>query len=608
MATGHVWFSTRVRELLQIAADEKLDSLDDLLSRVHRDDLARVRGSIEGHVYSRKGHDEEFRLRLSTGEYHWFRGRGQAHWAEAGTPIRMVGSIQDIHDRHEAQAALARVKEQLQQALEGGNVGMWDWNILTDEVSVSPELMLQLGEDPGKPWTTLEDWSDRLHPDDAEAAKRRTWEYIEGITDEYESSFRLRHVDGNYRWILSRGRLFRSEDGQPGRLIGVHVDVTELREVQKALEVSEAKFRGIFNQTFQFIGVLDPDGEIVDANRTALEAAGVDAEQVIGHKFWDTAWWSHSPALQQRLKNAIARAAGGDFDRFEATHPTHDGTIAYVDFSVKPVTDDSGKVVYLIPEGRDISELKMFEQELLSRTAELESSNRELEQFAYVASHDLQEPLRTVIGFCQLLELEYKDRLEGDGTMYLDTIVQGGKRMQQLITDLLEYSRVGRRGKPFEPVDLNDVMDNVVALLHSSIVESDAVIEYGDLPVVKADLGQMTRLLQNVVGNSLKYRGNASPRVKIWTKETEQDLFLYISDNGIGIKKEFSEQIFIIFRRLHTREEYPGTGIGLAICRRIVERHGGSIRVVPPDSDNEDEGTTFEIVLSKDPTDNFPPR
>ena len=170
--------------------------------------------------------------------------------------------------------------------------------------------------------------------------------------------------------------------------------------------------------------------------------------------------------------------------------------------------------------------------------------------------------------------------------------------MQRLINDLLEYSRVGRRGNPFESVDLNHVIDEVQALLHSAIVESGATIEFDGLPQVYADMGQMIRVFQNLIGNALKYRGDKPPFVRIQAERGDREWNLLVSDNGIGIPAEFAEQVFIIFKRLHTREEYPGTGIGLAVCRRIIERHSGRIELVPPDAaKNSLGGATFRLSL-----------
>jgi PAS domain S-box-containing protein len=390
---------------------------------------------------------------------------------------------------------------------------------------------------------------------------------------------------------------FRDEHGNPGRFIGVHIDVTELRAAEEALARSEAKFRGIFNQTFQFIGLMTLDGTLIDANQASLTAAGIKPEDVLNKPFWDTVWWSHSEVLQKRLQQAVEKAGKGEFDRFEATHPAPDGGIIVVDFSLKPITNEDGEVVYLIPEGRDVTEIKKFEQQLKARTEELEQSNQELQQFAYVASHDLQEPLRTIVGFCQLLEMEYSESIDDTGRMYLETIVDGGKRMQRLISDLLEYSRVGRMGNPRENTPLRQPIDEAMALLHLRIQESGAIVTIDDLPDVWIDHAQMIRVFQNLIGNAIKYRSKKDPEVRIWSRDSSDMWEIYVSDNGIGISEEFFDQVFIIFKRLHTREEYPGTGIGLAICRRIVERHGGSISV----SSNLNEGTTFELTLPKRP-------
>ncbi|MEZ6062337.1 MAG: PAS domain S-box protein [Planctomycetaceae bacterium] len=595
---GEVWYAPRFRELLGYEGSD-LEQFPNVMgsfrSHLHPDDRERVLQSFDDHLQDHIPHDEEYRLRSATGEYRWFRGRGQAIWNDDDRATRMAGSIQDIDERRKAQEELRRTRLQLEQALQGGNVGMWDWNVRTGEVEVSRELQQQLGEDPSKPWTSLDDWEIRVHPDDIETARQKTIDFIEGRIPKYESSFRLRHQNGSYRWILSRGNLFRDENGDPIRFIGVHVDVTEQRQAQAALKESEARFRGIFNQTFQFIGLLTTEGTIIDANRTAMSASGVKPEDVVGKPFWDTVWWQHSPELQQRLKTAIRAAANGEFDRFEATHPAADGSTIFVDFSVKPARDDDGNIVYLIPEGRDVTVLKQVQADLEARSLELQRSNEELEQFAYVASHDLQEPLRAIVGYCQLLQTTSSDRLDDEGRMFVESIVDGGKRMQRLIVDLLEFSRIRRKGSPFATVDLNQAVREAQALLSSVIQESGAVIEVETMPEVFADFGQIIRLFQNLISNAIKYRSQQPPNLSIRSSSDVGSglLTVSVSDNGIGIDPEFFEQVFVIFRRLHTREAYPGTGIGLAVCKRIVERHGGTIWLdsVPG------EGTTVYFTL-----------
>ncbi|MCA9066735.1 MAG: PAS domain S-box protein, partial [Planctomycetaceae bacterium] len=418
IATNDVWYAPRFRELLgydNLTSDQFPPVMSSFLDHLHPEDRDRVVAAIRDHLDFGTPHVIEYRLRMMDGGYRWFCGRGLAVRNRDGVAVRMSGSIQDITDRRTAETELQRTKLQLQQALEGGNVGMWEWDLVTNDVDVSPETVAQLGEGPEDNWTSLDDWEKRLHPDDREEAISRTRDYIEGRSEAYESSFRLRHRDGTWRWILSRGKLFRDEHGNARRFIGCHVDVTEQRRVEQALAESEARFRGIFNQTFQFIGLLSPDGVVLDANRAALQAGGVPEDQVMGRYFWDTVYWAHDPVLQERLRLAVRRAAAGEFDRFEAHHLAPDGSRILVDFSLKPAFDDDGHVVYLIPEGRDVTSLKTAEADLRARTEELQRSNEELEQFAYVASHDLQEPLRAIIGYCQLLELDYKAHLDDEG-------------------------------------------------------------------------------------------------------------------------------------------------------------------------------------------------
>jgi signal transduction histidine kinase len=235
---------------------------------------------------------------------------------------------------------------------------------------------------------------------------------------------------------------------------------------------------------------------------------------------------------------------------------------------------------------RELAERKRAEEELKQTMAELARSNQELEQFAYVASHDLQEPLRMVASYVQLLARRYQGRLDADADEFIAYAVDGATRMQALINDLLAYSRVGTRGKPFEPTDCEAILDQALANLQVAIEENGAAVTHDLLPTVMADATQLTQLFQNLIGNAVKFRGEESLRIHIsahWPSAIENrksDEWIFsVRDNGIGIDPEYHERIFLIFQRLHTREEYPGTGIGLAICRKIVERHGGRIWV-----------------------------
>lgn len=219
----------------------------------------------------------------------------------------------------------------------------------------------------------------------------------------------------------------------------------------------------------------------------------------------------------------------------------------------------------------------VLEERVKERTAELARSNAELEQFAYIASHDLQEPLRMVSSYVQLLERRYKGKLDQDADEFIAYASEGAIRMQRLINDLLAYSRVGTRGKAFEEVNLEVILEQAVENLQVAIKEKNATLTRDPLPKAYGDAGQLTQVFQNLIDNAMKFSGDKPPRVHVSATVTGIECVCSVRDNGIGIAPEYMGRLFVLFQRLHTRKEYPGTGLGLAICKRIVERHGGRI-------------------------------
>jgi PAS domain S-box-containing protein len=262
--------------------------------------------------------------------------------------------------------------------------------------------------------------------------------------------------------------------------------------------------------------------------------------------------------------------------------------------TISALKSENGTQIGYLKVNRDITEQRKVENEVVQKTEELKRSNAELEQFAYVASHDLQEPLRMITSYVQLLEKRYKSRLEGDAIEFINFAVDGANRMQVLIRSLLEYSRINR-AKPFEYVDLDETLQDVMRDLDLAIKDNNAKIEFGKMPVVFGDDVLLGQLFFNLLNNAIKFKGDKPVHIKIDYTEKDDEFQFAIRDNGIGIAKEYQEKIFVIFQRLHTKDKYPGTGIGLAICKKIVEKHKGKIWV----ESEPGQGSAFYFTLKK---------
>ena len=277
-----------------------------------------------------------------------------------------------------------------------------------------------------------------------------------------------------------------------------------------------------------------------------------------------------------------------------------DGSVTWVSTTKQILRNEAGETIGTFGISRDITARKVAEEALAQKTRELIRSNKELEEFAYVASHDLQEPLRMIASYTQLIARRYQGALDAEADEFIKYAVDGATRMQVLINDLLAYSRVGTHGKSFELTDCSEVVARVLENLKIAIDESRAAVRSSSLPTIMADATQLTQLFQNLISNAIKFRAGQPPEIQIDADRTQdpqaparQGWRFSVRDNGIGIEQKYFDRIFVIFQRLHGRDEYPGTGIGLAICKKIVERHGGRIWL----ESEPGKGTTFYFTI-----------
>jgi two-component system sensor kinase FixL len=371
-------------------------------------------------------------------------------------------------------------------------------------------------------------------------------------------------------------------------------DVSERRRAEEALRKSEGRLRVIVETAVDGIITSDEQGLVTSFNPAAMRLFGYAPEEVIGRKINLLMAASYHDSQDGYPRNSGDEGVKAVFGvAREVIGQRKDGTEFPMDLSVSETLLGNRRTFTGIV--RDISKRKAAEEVLIRQTEELARSNVDLERFAYVASHDLQEPMRTVQSFVQLLQRNCGESLKGDAEEYIGFIISGVQRMQTLINDLLAYSRVSTQGTAFAPADCQEICTTVLQNLQASIESQQAVVTVDRLPVVMADATQLIQVFQNLVVNAIKFHGKEKPRIHVSVEETASEWVFSVEDNGIGIAPEYFDRILIIFQRLHTIEEYSGTGIGLAICKKIAERHGGRIWV----ESVVGEGSTFHFSILK---------
>jgi PAS domain S-box-containing protein len=353
------------------------------------------------------------------------------------------------------------------------------------------------------------------------------------------------------------------------------------RELQDSREYAE----GLLEHAPGPILVLDPEGRITRLNRAFERLTGLSANRLVGSMF------------EERLPGAaaIVTAVESAPESVEGRIVHRDGSIRNVIWSAATLRDTDGRITANVIQGQDVTAQEEAEAQLRAVIDELELSNEGLERYAYVASHDLQEPIRTVVSHVQLFERKYKGQIDEDADEILGYIVEGGLRMQRLIQDLLLLSRVGQKKRPFEPVDCEQVLRDVLRDHRMLIRETRTVVQHDPLPVVCGDPLEISLIFAHLIENAIKFRSERPPSIRIGAERADGMWLFSVADNGIGIEPEYFDRIFVLFQRLHTRERYQGTGVGLPICKKVIERHGGRIWVT-----SSPEGSTFFFTLPDD--------
>ncbi|MCY7381010.1 MAG: PAS domain S-box protein [Microcoleus sp. CAN_BIN18] len=431
------------------------------------------------------------------------------------------------------------------------------------------------------------EWQLTVHPDD-----------VEMLICAYQEMLISGKVEVEARGVRKKGSFFYNQltmvkacDAE-GTFNGYHCfmkDITERKLTETALQESEFKYRQIVELAEEGIWVIDSNALTTYVNHAMARMLGYSELEMFGRSLFD---FMDEQQKKQALDN-VNRRKQGIGEKHEFKFKTKEGKDIWTYLSTSPVLDEPGNMLSCCALVYNITDRKEAEQKMLQLTEDLKRSNEELEQFAYVASHDLQEPLRAVTSYTQLLAQRYQGNLDAKADKYINYIVDGATRMQQLINDLLAYSRLGTQGKKFESADCNAAVQQSLCNLQIAIAEKKAVITCDAMPTVMADEFQLVQLFQNLLANGIKFCREDIPFIHFAACRQDSEWVFSVRDRGIGIDPQYADRIFIIFGRLHGRRQYSGTGIGLAMCKRIVERHGGRIWV----ESQEGKGATFYFTI-----------
>jgi PAS domain S-box-containing protein len=537
-------------------------------------------------VNNKGSYSLECRLRDADGFYRWWLVRGVPFFNESGAIDKWFGTCTDIHDIKLAEQALRESEARLRRFYDSGMFGVFYYNLDGSVTDVNDEFLEIIGYTREDLQAGLIQW-DKITPPEYRSLDENSIAELKatGMNTPYEKEF-IRKDGTRIPIFLGAATI----DEVCNEVVVFVLDITERKKAEEKIQTLasavESSNDAIITESL--------DGIITSWNRGAEQIYGYSAEEVLG-KNMSIFEPDNLKGETKQLLEAVKQ--GENIQRYETLRLIKDGTTINIAVTLSPVFDSNGNFVAISAISRDITERKKAEEILNLKLEELRRSNEELEQFAYVSSHDLQEPLRMISSYLQLLQRRYQGKIDDKADKYIYYAVDGAARMQNLINDLLEFSRVTTRAEEPEPTDSELVLNQALSNLELYIKENKATVSHDSLPEVMADNTQLAQVFQNLIINGIKFHSEEAPKIHISAEEKAGEWVFSAKDNGIGIDPQYSMKIFEVFKRLHNKEEYPGTGIGLAVCKKIVERHGGRIWV----ESELGKGSTFYFTLPLNP-------
>lgn len=475
-------------------------------------------------------------------------------------------------------------RDQLELAVSTSQIGLWEWDIVNNVLSWD-KSMYNLYEIDERDFSgAYEAWEKSLHHDDVQMASENVLKAIEGSTD-FDTIFRVITPLGKIKHIRASAVIYRDEEGQALEMVGINYDVTAKQNRLNRLKSNQFLLSTLFSKAPVGICIFDINGKYVEINPAFTEITGYTIKELNSIDYWDLTPPEYK--AQEDIQSSVLEDTGsyGPYQK-EYIHKEQFRVPVLLNGVLIHDETTNEKLIWSV-----VQDLSMQQNTL----DELTRSNEELNEFAYVASHDLREPLRVISSYLKLIQERYANQIDEKGASFIDRTLSASDRMNRLISDLLDYSRVDRKELVQKQVDLNKVLDSVVSDMELVLKESKAELIIKELGYAKGEKSQIYRVFQNVISNSLKYaHPDRVPKITIATRRYKDNVEVIVSDNGIGIEPKHHERVFRLFQRLHTREEYPGTGIGLAVVKKIVERHLGKVWL----EQNEQDGISVHFTIA----------
>ncbi len=548
---------------------------------VHAEDFDQCLKTYIEAFDARESFRMEYRLRRHDGEYRWLLDSGVPRYSSEGLFDGYIGSCIDIDDHKRIESAMRESEERFRTLADGIDQLAWisdpagqifwfnrRWYEYTGSIA---------NDMSGGQWQSVHDAA--MLPQVLER-----WEHCLLSGEPFDMEFPLRGADGNFRWFLTRAAPVRDETGKITRWFGTNTDVEELRHVREALRQSESQFRQLADAMPQLVWINDADGVFAYFNRRWVSYTGISVDEAQNEGWMRALHPDDTARCTEEWQRSLK--TGQPYEIEYRLRAAKDGNYRWFLGRGTAVYDHRGEIVQWFGTCTDINDQKETENEL-------RRANEDLNYFAFAASHDLQEPLRMITSYTQMLVKDLPGPLDPDAPLFVTYIVEGTQRMRELLSDLLTYTSVGsERDQPLELVDLNVVLRKTCGNLSAVMENSHASIGADTLPAVRGHEVHYVQLFQNLIENAIKYRGAKPPLIQIRASRGDKEWTISVEDNGLGIATVYHQKIFGVFKRLHGRT-IPGTGIGLAICQKVVERYGGTIWV----ASELENGSTFYFTV-----------